>query len=293
MPSLELPARGASGRPASSPAATRHGVPALTFQRTSARVFLYNVGVTEYRIDDLAREAGTTVRNIRSYQDRGLLPAPRRQGRTALYDERHLARLRLIGQLLDRGYQLAAIRELTEAWNDGRSLPAVLGLVDEIAGPWSDETPTIITPAELLEMFGAAASLELLASAIAFGLIEPAGDHFRVPSPRLLAIGRELHHDGVPMEAVLNELRQLRTDMERIGARFVELIASHVAERYIDHILEGELSPELQGMIARLKPLAQAAIDAEFARVMSLNAVQYFQNFMRRYVETRTPRRKR
>lgn len=33
--------------------------------------------MTEYRIDELARLAGSTVRNIRAYQDRGLLPPPR------------------------------------------------------------------------------------------------------------------------------------------------------------------------------------------------------------------------
>ena len=32
----------------------------------------------EYRIDDLARLAGTTTRNIRVYRDRGLLPPPLR-----------------------------------------------------------------------------------------------------------------------------------------------------------------------------------------------------------------------
>src|SRR5438309_572599 len=48
---------------------------------------------SEYRIDELAREAGTTVRNVRAYQDRGLLPPPRRSGRVGLYtDARQLAR---------------------------------------------------------------------------------------------------------------------------------------------------------------------------------------------------------
>src|SRR5204863_6803631 len=67
--------------------------------------------VAEYRIDDLARAAGTTVRNVRVYQDRGLLPPPRREGRTGLYGEPHLARLRLIGQLLEKGYTFAHIAE--------------------------------------------------------------------------------------------------------------------------------------------------------------------------------------
>ena len=64
---------------------------------------------TDYRIDELAREAGTTVRNVRAYQDRGLLPPPRRSGRVGLYTDAHLARLRLIGTMLERGYTLGNI----------------------------------------------------------------------------------------------------------------------------------------------------------------------------------------
>ena len=34
-----------------------------------------------YRIEDLAHLSGATVRTIRAYQDRGLLPRPERRGR--------------------------------------------------------------------------------------------------------------------------------------------------------------------------------------------------------------------
>ena len=47
-------------------------------------------------IDELARAAGTTVRNVRVYQDRGLLPPPERRGRLGLYGPDHLRRLRLV-----------------------------------------------------------------------------------------------------------------------------------------------------------------------------------------------------
>ena len=46
--------------------------------------------MTEYRIDELAQQAGTTVRNVRAYQERGLLSPPRRQGRAGLFDDGHL-----------------------------------------------------------------------------------------------------------------------------------------------------------------------------------------------------------
>ncbi len=43
--------------------------------------------MAEYRVDDLAQAAGMTVRNVRAYQERGLLPPPLRRGRTSWYDD--------------------------------------------------------------------------------------------------------------------------------------------------------------------------------------------------------------
>jgi len=47
----------------------------------------------EFTIDELAREAGSTVRNVRAYQDRNILPPPEKRGRTGIYTDVHLARL--------------------------------------------------------------------------------------------------------------------------------------------------------------------------------------------------------
>src|ERR1700744_1567480 len=44
-------------------------------------------GFGEYRIDDLARLAGTPPRNIRVYRDRGLLPPPLRVGGVARFND--------------------------------------------------------------------------------------------------------------------------------------------------------------------------------------------------------------
>jgi DNA-binding transcriptional MerR regulator len=82
--------------------------------------------VSEYRIEELARVAGTTVRNVRAYRDRDLLDPPRRHGRVALYDDTHLRRLRLIASLLDRGYTLANIAELIEASERGLGVADLL-----------------------------------------------------------------------------------------------------------------------------------------------------------------------
>src|SRR5690606_6781413 len=44
-------------------------------------------GRREYRIGELAEAAGLPVRTLRYYQERRLLPPPRREGRVGLYSE--------------------------------------------------------------------------------------------------------------------------------------------------------------------------------------------------------------
>ncbi|MFE3770320.1 MerR family transcriptional regulator, partial [Streptomyces sp. NPDC059122] len=125
----------------------------------------------EYRIEDLAHLSGATVRTIRAYQDRGLLPRPERRGRANVYGDTHLARLRQIADLLDRGYTLASIKELLDAWDAGRGLGGVLGLVAEIDGPWTDEQPTRISRADLDSAFGGTPNEQAVAEAVELGVL--------------------------------------------------------------------------------------------------------------------------
>ena len=223
---------------------------------------------TEYRIDELARESGTTVRNVRAYQDRGLLPPPRRSGRVGLYTDAHLARLRLIGQLLERGYTLGNIAELVSAWERGQDIRELLGLEAALVEPWSDEVAMTISLEDLNELFGD--DQDALQEAVKLGLLEPeeAGESFRVPSPRLLHAGAELIAAGIPLDAVLNHARQLARDTDRIAARFVELVAANVFEPYGDQPFPKEDVPRLADLLRRLRPLAQVTVDAYLARAM-------------------------
>ena len=129
--------------------------------------------MSEYRIDELARRAETTVRNVRVYQDRGLLAPPRRAGRVGIYTDAHLARLRLIGQLLRRGYTFANIGEMLAVWERGGDLAEVLDLESAVGHPWSDEVPGHVTAQQLREAFGAEDTAENRARAVA----QAGGDH--------------------------------------------------------------------------------------------------------------------
>ncbi|MCH0538830.1 MerR family transcriptional regulator [Streptomyces sp. MUM 203J] len=235
----------------------------------------------EYRIEDLAHLSGATVRTIRAYQDRGLLPRPERRGRSNVYGDGHLARLRQIADLLDRGYTLASIKELLEAWDTGRGLGGVLGLVAEVNGPWTDEQADRITRAELDERFGGVPDERAVREAVELGVLEPVPgreDEFLVPSPQELAVAAELYTAGVPLLAIAEHLRELRTQVEHIATRFLEFTTEHVFARYLGHRPPSDAeAAEAAGLVRRLRPLAQQTVDAELARAMRTFAPRHLQ----------------
>ena len=71
-----------------------------------------------YGLADLARVTGVTPRTVRYYIAQGLLPGANETGPGATYDERHLARLRLIRRLAAQHLPLAEIRTRLAALKD-------------------------------------------------------------------------------------------------------------------------------------------------------------------------------
>ncbi|MHB1536014.1 MAG: MerR family transcriptional regulator [Acidimicrobiales bacterium] len=221
----------------------------------------------EYRIDDLAARAGTTVRNVRAYQDRGLLPPPRREGRVGVYSRHHLARLRLIGELLSRGYSLGNIAELIAGWERGQDLSELLGLEAALIAPWSDDTTTTLSLDEALRLLGDAVPPEAIDDVTALGLISVEGDRVRIENPRMLEGGMLLLAAGVPLDVVLSLGRELVVAVDGIAERYVTVINDHLFPAPGEP-LKGEDIPRLADLIRRLRPLAKSAVDAELARAL-------------------------
>ncbi|MGW1722657.1 MerR family transcriptional regulator [Streptomyces sp. NPDC002306] len=238
-----------------------------------------------YRIEDLAHLSGASVRTIRAYQDRGLLPRPERRGRANVYTDTHLTRLHQIAALLDRGHTLASVKELLDAHDTGRGLGGILGLVTEVEGPWTDEEPSRVSRAELTARFGATPDDDAIADAVDLGILRPApgeDDIFLVPSPQELAVAAELHAAGVPLSAITAHLRELRVQVEHIAARFLEFTTEHVFARYLDgpHRPTDADAAEAASLVRRLRPLAQHTMDAELARAMRLFATRHLRRHL-------------
>lgn len=240
----------------------------------------------EYTIDELARAARTTVRNVRAYQDRRLIEPPERRGRVGIYTETHLGRLRLINQLLTRGYTLASIQELFTGLEHGHDLHQVLGLERAISSPWSDAQPRSFSLPELVRMYGLKFSPRTLRKVIDLGLLEPDGLGFRAPNPKIILAGAELTKAGMPFDDLLLLVEALRENVERVTDQIVQMVARMV-DRYEGRMPPPQDVPKLANLIWQLRPLANMAVDAEVSRAFEKSANKFLGERVAQIIEKR------
>ncbi|MFB6958858.1 MerR family transcriptional regulator [Streptomyces sp. NPDC056309] len=198
-------------------------------------------------MEELARLAGITVRTLRFYRERKLIPPPRREGRIAWYDDHHLARLRTISALLERGHTLNGIAELAEAFDHGRDVGELLGL-----GAPTEETPVRLTPEELADHFAGEVTAENLAAAMELGYLGTDGDELVHISRRLLDVSAALVREGIPLAEVLEAGRRVREHADALAELFTALILRH--------------GPEDD--LKRLRPLAKSVVEAEVSMAL-------------------------
>ncbi|MFE5816511.1 MerR family transcriptional regulator [Streptomyces sp. NPDC056479] len=197
----------------------------------------------EYRMEELARRAGITVRTLRFYRERKLIPPPRREGRIAWYDDHHLARLRTIAALLERGHTLTGIGELAEALDHGRDVADVLGVSP------TEEEPVRLTPEELAARFEGQVTPENLAAALDLGYLGTDGDEIVHISRRLLDVSSALVREGIPLAEVLAAGKQVREHVDDLAEMFADLVLRHAQEEDLP----------------RLRPLARSVVEAELS----------------------------
>lgn len=228
---------------------------------------------TEYRLDELARQAEVASTTVRLYQSKGLLAPPRLEGRTGWYDDSHVSRLRLIARLQSEGHSLAGIADLLEQWENGRSLDAVIGIEAGLDSLLGEVHALVLDPADLLARFPKGAMTpELMQRAAALGLVEPTADgKVRVADRRFLDSGAALAELGIPADVILDEWEALITHTDDIAQRFVTIFEIYLAPRNWQEGLDTDKARELATTLAQLQATARqvllAALDSSVARL--------------------------
>jgi DNA-binding transcriptional MerR regulator len=238
----------------------------------------------EYRIDDLARLGGTTTRNVRVYRDRGLLPPPLRVGRIALYNDTHLTRLRLITSMLNRGYNIAHVREMLSAWEEGKNIGDVLGLESAIVGTWTTEKSQTMPLADAQRLINDAKAFDRL---VGLQVIRVDGAQASITRPKLIDAFNEIRGYGVSMDKLIDLHEHIVPLVDQISEMLVRAGAEHVADR----IKPREALPadteiaELITMLVRFRSQAVASVTATLASSIESTIESMVSSILAEYLE--------
>ncbi|MEU8972206.1 MerR family transcriptional regulator [Streptomyces monashensis] len=216
-----------------------------------------DTGEPALTIDELAARTGVTVRTVRFYGSKGLLPppviGPRRVGR---YGPEHVARLALIEELQQQGMTLAAIERYV------RQLPADLtphhlAIHRAVVASWAPDAVDTVARRELERRAGRPLSAEDVERLTAMNVVrETADGTFRVDAG-LLRLGVQLLDVPLSQEAIL-------------AARTVLIEHSRAAAHELSQLFRGEVAEratrDVKSLSAHMHPLVVQALLTTFQR---------------------------
>jgi DNA-binding transcriptional MerR regulator len=242
---------------------------------------------TELTIDELAAKAGMTVRNVRAYQSRGLIPPPELRGRTGYYGDEHVVRLELIRDLQAEGFNLEAIKRILDR-APGESVGEVLDFTRALAAPFVDETPQVVDAGVFIDRWGDQLTPEVARQAERLGLVRDLGEgRYELLSPRLQEAAAQLQDIGVPLDAALNVTAVMRKHSEAVAKAYVRLFLDNVWRPFHEAGEPAEDWPRVREALERLRPLAGEALLSMFGLVMTEAVEQALERELGRMGEQR------
>jgi DNA-binding transcriptional MerR regulator len=213
-------------------------------------------GVGAITLDQLTERVGMSVRNIRFYTSRGLVPPPIRRGRSGYYTADHVARLELVQDLQSHGFTLAAIERYVAGIPD-TATPEDIALHRTMLAPWQAEPPVQLTRAELDRRAGRTLGAEDLATLTTLGIVtKAAGGRYRVAVGHL-SVGLGLLDLGFPAEAAQATAQVYAMHGRAIAEELYAVFRTLVWPAYKK---SGAPPEALREMVERLKPLSVASL---------------------------------
>jgi DNA-binding transcriptional MerR regulator len=234
------------------------------------------------RVEELARSAGVRVDTVRYYQSRGLLPAPQRQGRVALYGEEHLNCLQRVRALQAKGFTLATIARVLSGELDA----ADQALVSALAGEVLQHTQGDLLDLEVLaQRTGVPAGI--LRAVEQQGLLVPRrlGDRegYTEDDVAVARAGLVLLEWGLPLPELLDLARHHDEAMRQVAERAVEMFDTYVREPTHNQPEDGpgsgeERARKLVEAFEALLPATATLVAHHFTRVLLATALEHIEH---------------
>ncbi|NNJ07366.1 MerR family transcriptional regulator [Streptomyces sp. PKU-MA01144] len=218
-------------------------------------------------VDELAARAGVTVRTIRFYGTRGLLPPPRiGPRRVGHYGAEHLSRLALIEELQHQGMTLAAIERYLEQLPPGLSAQD-LAIHRALVASWAPESSEETGLRELERRAGRPLSEQDIDRLAAMGVLErtAAPDVFRLDGG-LLRLGVELLDVPIAHETILASRTVLLEHARSAAQQLTRLFRDEVWGPYRERESDPDHVAAMKSLSAHMQPMVVQALVTAFQR---------------------------
>ncbi|MGW1509499.1 MerR family transcriptional regulator [Streptomyces sp. NPDC002394] len=223
-----------------------------------------------YTVDELAARAGVTVRTVRFYGTRGLLPPPvigaRRVGH---YGQDHLSRLALIEELQRQGMTLAAIERYLEQLPEDLSAQD-LAIHRALVASWAPESAETITRRELERRAGRGLTERDVDRLAAMGVLDRTDEDgtYRLDGA-LLRLGVELLDVPIEHETILASRTVLLEHARAAAQELSRLFRDEVWSPYRESGEDPDHLSAMKSLSAHMQPMVVQALLTAFQRSLS------------------------
>ena len=207
-------------------------------------------------LDELTNRVGMSVRNVRFYTTKGLVPPPIRRGRSGYYSAEHIVRLELVRELQAHGFTLSAIEGYI-AKIPPNATPETIALHRTLLAPWMADMPETLGRKELERRAGRPLSDDELATLNTLGIVFPTKQgKFQVALAHL-SVGVALLDLGMPPDLAVAAQEIFTAHGRAIAEELTELFKKQVWPTYKEN---GVTPEQLSEMVEKFKPVSVAAL---------------------------------
>jgi len=224
--------------------------------------------IVEYRVEQLAAACDVSVDTIRFYQAKGLLPAPRRSGRVALYSKEHADRIRTIRSLQKKGLTLQAVARVVS----GSLAKPDQDLAAAVAAAQTDGADEeFITLGQLAERSGVPAPLlaSIEREGLQIGRVIDGETRYASSDVEVVRIGLRLLSAGLPLGDLIALARMQHDSTRKIAEEAVRLFDGYIRTPIkIAADSDDEAAERLVAAFRDLLPAVTALVAHHFRRVL-------------------------
>jgi DNA-binding transcriptional MerR regulator len=219
-------------------------------------------------IDQLADRCGVSVRTIRFYAGKGLLPPPRLRGRLGLYGPDHLARLELISELSALGFSLSAIEGYLARMPASADSEA-MALQRALLVPWVPERLEELSLEELDRRAGRPLSPDDLDVLEALGVIDRRPETVLLHGAVSLSAALESLEIGLPAEALRRSHELIAKHTSALAEELMQMFQDEVLQPYRDRGRPTAERARLREAFTRIKPITVQGVVTAFGRAVN------------------------